>query len=239
LSIGETHDSRKTSNIVIDYRETIMPNHCYDYPRPALTADIIALRWKRNQLEVLMIRRAHEPFQGELALPGGFVDQNETPLEAAARECMEETGVMTQADHLIEVGCFGNKDRDPRGWTVSVAFIAFLSSQTEASAQDDAKEVQWIPWHSLIKGEHTLAFDHAKIVIKAHETLKMYSLTTPALLNVLETPFRSRQVRFLYRQLWGDQLSPRSFKAWLRRVDLVERVGRALFQAKSHLRLPW
>ena len=58
-----------------------MTAHTYEYPRPALTADVIALRWRHQRLEVLLIKRATEPFMGALALPGGFVDQRESPRE--------------------------------------------------------------------------------------------------------------------------------------------------------------
>ncbi len=216
-----------------------MTAHTYEYPRPALTADVIALRWRHQRLEVLLIKRATEPFMGALALPGGFVDQRESPRGAAVRECLEETQVTVDAERLIEVGTFGDPDRDPRGWTVSVAFIAFLPSETEASAQDDAQEVLWLSWSEVLGGEHALAFDHHHIIMATHERLQRESLTSSELLKLLGEPFRTRHARFLYRQLWGDRVSPRAFKAWLRKVDLVERTGRALFRAKGHLRLPW
>ena len=216
-----------------------MSKYKYEYPRPALTADVIALRWRNQELEVLLIRRAQEPFRGQLALPGGFVDEHEAPLDAAIRECAEETSVIVLPEQMIEVSCFGAKNRDPRSWTVSIAFIALLSSQTEAEAQDDAREVLWHSWQKILDGEQQLAFDHMEIIQKAHTVLQKQSLTSPKLLDLLDTPFRSRHARFLYRQLWGDQISPRAFKAWLKRVDLVERSGRALYVAKSKLRLPW
>ena len=216
-----------------------MSKYKYEYPRPALTADVIALRWHNQELEVLLIRRAQEPFMGQLALPGGFVNEHESPLEAAIRECAEETSVKAQAEQMIEVACFGDKDRDPRSWTVSAAFVALLDSTAEAKAQDDAKEVLWYSWQKLINGEQDLAFDHMDIIQKAHKVLQRQSLTSAKLLTLLDSPFRSRHARFLYRQLWNDQISPRAFKAWLRQVDLLERCGRALYVAKSSLRLPW
>ena len=220
-------------------KEATMEKYCYDYPRPALTADVMALRWRLNQLEVLMIRRAKDPFKGQLALPGGFVDSQESPREAAARECLEETKVTVNPESLLEVGCFAAPDRDPRGWHISVAFVALLSCQVEAKAQDDAKEIEWLNLSEVIAGKYELAFDHIEIIHRTHEKLKVVSLTNPILLNLLDPPFRSRQARFLYRQIWGKALSPRSFKAWLRRVDMLERVGRALFTAKKHLKQPW
>lgn len=216
-----------------------MSKYTYEYPRPALTADVIVLRWRHQALEVLLIRRGQEPFIGQLALPGGFVNEHEAPLDAAIRECAEETSVTVQPKQMLEVACFGAKGRDPRSWTVSVAFIALLNSDTEAKAQDDAKEVLWYPWQKLLNGEQDLAFDHLEIIKKAHTVLQRQSLTSPQLMNLLDAPFRNRHARFLYRQLWGDQISPRAFKAWLKRVDLVERSGRALYKAKAKLRLPW
>src|SRR5690606_28424247 len=65
----------------------------YEHPRPALTADAVVFRFARGQLEVLLIRRAHAPFEGQWALPGGFVDMDETVEHAAARELAEETGI--------------------------------------------------------------------------------------------------------------------------------------------------
>ena len=216
-----------------------MSKYTYDYPRPALTVDVIALRWRRQCLEVLMIKRASAPFEDSLAFPGGFVDQGESPREAAVRECLEETLITVVAQDLIEVGVFGAPGRDPRGWSVSVCMIAFLGADTEAVAQDDAREVLWLPWSELKNAQHQLAFDHQEMVFAAHKTLQRRSLSTPHLLKLLNEPFRTRDARFLYRQLWGEAVSPRSFKAWLRKVELVERVGRALFKSASHLKLPW
>ena len=217
----------------------MMTKHTYEYPRPAFTVDIIALRWRHQRLELLLIKRGREPFQGALAFPGGFVDQGESPRQAAVRECLEETAVLPQPEKLIEIGVFGDPERDPRGWTISAAMIALLPAETEAVAQDDAREVLWLPWRELVMGEYDLAFDHQEMIKAAQEVLRQQSLTTSKLLALLPEPFRTRDVRFLYRQIWGESVSPRAFKAWLRRVALVERVGRALFKPASHLRLPW
>ncbi len=216
-----------------------MRQYKYEYPRPALTADVIPLRWYKQELQVLLIRRAQDPFKNQWALPGGFVNENETPLLAAIRECAEETSIEALPEQMVEVACFGTKDRDPRSWTVSVVFVALLDPNAEAMAQDDAKEVCWYSWQKLVQGQEDLAFDHQDMIDKAHALLQKESLTSPKLLGLLEKPFRSRHARHLYRQLWGDSISPRAFKAWLKKVDLVERSGRALYRAKSKLRLPW
>src|SRR5438093_5511663 len=117
--------------------------YCYEYPRPALTADAIVLTAEPRR-RVLLIRRKHLPFANSWALPGGFVDQDE-PLEAAARrELREETGL--DVPTLEQVHTFGDPGRDPRGWTVSVAFGAIVdAAQVQPEAHDDAAEVAWYP----------------------------------------------------------------------------------------------
>ena len=129
-------------------------SHCYDWPRPAVTADIVVLR----EAEVLLIRRAHPPFEGCWALPGGFLDEDETLEACAARELMEETGVA--ADTLRLVGTYSEPKRDPRHRTVTVAFLTRVATGTEASAGDDAAEAAWFALDAL----PPLAFDHADIV---------------------------------------------------------------------------
>ncbi len=144
---------------------TSPPRYCYGHPRPALTADIVLLRegvQRPDGPEVLLIRRGHPPFEGTWALPGGFVEEGESPRVAALRELSEETG-LTAAD-LHEVGAFGEPGRDPRGWTVTVAFAARGTfADAEPLAGDDAAEAQW--WR--IDALPPLAFDHAEIIAAA------------------------------------------------------------------------
>lgn len=130
----------------------------YDYPRPALTVDV-ALVSREARPRVLLIQRAGEPFTGAWALPGGFVEENERLIDGASRELFEETGVrFTDLEQLYTAGDPG---RDPRGWTVSVCFLARVDpDRIPAVAGDDAAAVKWFPLDRLPK----LAFDHAMIL---------------------------------------------------------------------------
>ena len=216
-----------------------MSNYSYQYPRPALTTDLIVLRWHQGELQVLMIEREREPFKGCQALPGGFVDKDESPKDAAIREVLEETGVVITSSSLIEIGTFGDSGRDPRGWTVSIAFAALLTDDQEAQAGDDATSVSWISWNTLCDQQHELAFDHQEIIHRAQHRLSDLALISPQLLHVLGPCFRYRHARYLYRQISRRDIAPRPFKAWLRKSEALERVGRALYRARETLKHAW
>jgi 8-oxo-dGTP diphosphatase len=140
--------------------------YTYEYPRPALTVDIVVVSRERRP-RVLLIRRKHEPFAGTWAIPGGFVDEGETLEAAARRELREETGLVV--DELEQVQTFGDPGRDPRGWTVAVAYLARVdASSVQPRAADDAAAVGWHPLERL----PPLAFDHADILAVTRTKLK-------------------------------------------------------------------
>lgn len=205
----------------------------YEYPRPALTADVVLLRWYGGRLELLLIRRDHDPFAGCFALPGGFVDAGESPKDGAARELLEEAGVGEVP--LFEVGVFGAPGRDPRGWVASSAWLGLAPVDVRATAGDDARSVGWHRLDDL----PALAFDHGHIVEAARARLvELTALGTAPLLLLPET-FRTRQARHLYAQIRRESISPSAFKAWLRRRGAVERVGPARFRRMPALRPDW
>lgn len=140
--------------------------HTYEYPRPALTVDV-AIVTREARPRVLLIRRKKEPFAGSWALPGGFVDENERLADAARRELVEETGV-TVAD-LEQLYTAGDPGRDPRGWTVSVAYLAQVDpAALQPVAADDAEEVGWHALDAL----PPMAFDHAVLLARARARLE-------------------------------------------------------------------
>jgi 8-oxo-dGTP diphosphatase len=130
--------------------------------RPAVTVDIVVVVPRDRQLEVLLINRKRPPFEGCWAIPGGFVESDE-PLESAARrELSEETGLAPV--RLEQLHTFGDPGRDPRGWTISVAYLALLEEQEAEAwrprAASDAGAVGWFDLDNLPE----LAFDHADIL---------------------------------------------------------------------------
>jgi 8-oxo-dGTP diphosphatase len=143
--------------------------YCYQYPRPAVTVDVVIVTGAVKP-QVLLIRRKQDPFAGMWAIPGGFVDMDE-PLEAAARrELREETGV--EPDRLEQLHTFGDPGRDPRGRTISVVYLAQVDvNRVKPQAGDDAAEVGWHDLSNL----PPLAFDHDKILARARQKLAITS----------------------------------------------------------------
>jgi 8-oxo-dGTP diphosphatase len=135
--------------------------YTYDYPRPALTVDVVLIT-RESRLRVLLIQRMHDPFAGRWALPGGFVDENERLFDAACREMQEETGLRIQ--DIEQLYTAGDPGRDPRGWVVSVVFLARVDAEAVTPrAGDDAAAADWFPLDTL----PPLAFDHAMILERA------------------------------------------------------------------------
>ncbi len=144
----------------------VKKKYTYDYPRPAVSVDIVIVT-KEPRRRVLLIRRKNEPFAGNWALPGGFVEMEESLEKAAQRELFEETGVKTK--NLEQLQSFGDPDRDPRGRVISIAFLAEVDpAKLKPRAADDAAEVGWF---SLARPP-ALAFDHDKILAIARKRLK-------------------------------------------------------------------
>lgn len=134
-----------------------------DYPKPALTVDAVVLAGLGEHMEILLIRRAKDPYQGALALPGGFVDPYEQPRAAVLRELAEETGLVLSGATSLWLSPRGVKGRDPRGWTVSLPMLFHIDQPLPIKAGDDAAEAHWVALSELDR----LAFDHGAIVCEA------------------------------------------------------------------------
>ena len=135
--------------------------YTYKYPRPAVTADCVVIT-KEAEPKVLLIQRGADPYKGCWAFPGGFMNMDETTEQCAIRELEEETGLKVST--VRQIGAYSKVDRDPRGRTITVAYLAIIDKPAQVTGQDDAAKAEWFPLSALPE----LAFDHADIMADAN-----------------------------------------------------------------------
>jgi 8-oxo-dGTP diphosphatase len=133
----------------------------YEYPKPSVTVDAVVFYKSEQAVKILLIQRKKEPFKDLWALPGGFLDMDESLEQAVQRELEEETGV--KLGPFYQVGAFGDLGRDPRDRVISVAFYTITQKEETLTASDDAKDASWFDLDDLPQ----LAFDHDLIIEKA------------------------------------------------------------------------
>ena len=173
-----------------------------------LTVDIAILTVRENLLHVLVIERANEPYQGQAALPGGFIRANEDLREAAVRELAEETSLDGTALHLEQLAAYGAPDRDPRGRVVSVAYLAIAPDLPIPAAGSDARSARWTPVE-LVRGK--LAFDHSQILDDAVEHARTRLEFTTLAAAFCGQTFTIGDLRNVYEVVWDMPLDPRNF----------------------------
>jgi len=141
-------------------------SYIYKYPRPAVTADCVVVT-REAEPKVLLIQRGIEPFKGCWAFPGGFMNMDETAEQCAIRELEEETALVVS--DLQQIGAYSKVDRDPRGRTVTVAYLVRIDTPVTVIGQDDASKADWFPLSDL----PSLAFVHEDILRDAIKLIKV------------------------------------------------------------------
>jgi 8-oxo-dGTP diphosphatase len=188
------------------------------YPPAAVTTDLVVLTIRDDQLTVVLIRRAEDPYRGRLALPGGFVRPDESLDAAAARELREETGLVlgefrevagqrSQA-HLEQLKTYGDPGRDPRLHVVTVAYLALAPQLPALRAGGDAAAATWLPVNVAGSG---LAFDHDVILADGLERARSKLEYTPLATAFCPPLFTVGQLRRVYEIVWNTELDPRNF----------------------------
>ena len=188
----------------------------YEYPRPALAVDCVVFAIDNNQLKVLLIERCDDPYQGHWALPGGFVDMDETVDQAAARELQEETCL--KKIFLEQLYTFSQVDRDPRSRVVSVAYYALVKfSEQHAVPASDAKRAEWFDTKKLPK----LAFDHDHIMDVAIDRLQGKVRYQPIGFELLPTRFTLSELQSVYETILDQELDKRNFRRKFLAMDVL------------------
>lgn len=196
-----------------------------DYEKPSLTVDIVMMCYNKeeDQIKLLLIQRKAHPYRYSWALPGGFVDPDESTGQSVLRETKEETGLDISKVNIEQLHTFSTPGRDPRGWVVTVSYLAFIGEETLV-AGDDAEDVGWFSLHrigdklALTKGEteiildmhtgessgkDTLAFDHDQIILKAFNRIVNKMDHEPQVLLVLGKEFTITEARKVFARFLG------------------------------------
>ena len=196
--------------------------YTYEYPHPAVTVDIIVFTLDAGRLKVLLIRRGREPFLGMWAMPGGFVDIDESLERAAWRELREETGV--RAGHLQQLGAFGRPDRDPRERIITVVYYSAMPRENlQFRAATDASDAALFDVNDL----PPLAADHARIVGHAVGRLRQQAADDTFVLRFLPAEFTLSEFQSVCEAISGVGLDKRNFRKRLRAARIVEATGRS------------
>ncbi len=192
--------------------------YTYEYPRPAVTVDIILFTLRESKLQVLLVQRAQPPFENAWALPGGFVQMGESLEQAAARELEEETGV--NQSYLEQLYTYGEPERDPRGRVITVAYYALLPRDAPIRREggSDARQAALFPVDTLPE----LAFDHAEIIAYAIRRLR-YKLEYSAVgFELLPEEFTLSEIQQTYEKILGEQLDKRNFRRRIQQAGVIE-----------------
>ncbi|MGQ0824538.1 MAG: NUDIX hydrolase [Actinomycetota bacterium] len=198
-----------------------------EFPSIAVTVDAVVCTVAGGRLAVLLVQRANDPFRGGWALPGGFVEPDEDLDVAARRELAEETGVSIGGEmsaphagglgHIEQLRTYGAQGRDPRGRTVSVAYVGFTARTDVVAGSDAADSRFWavddlsIPSIGTADGV-PLAFDHARIVADGVERARSKLEYTTLATAFLDEPFTLGELRRVYEAVWGDALHEGNFR---------------------------
>ena len=201
--------------------------HCYDYPRPMVTVDCVALRVVDSALEILLVKRGTAPFKGFWALPGGFVGMKETLEAAAIRELVEETGVRNLS-LLFQHGVYGDPGRDPRGRVITVAFMGVVAKGGGKSKAGD--EIQESRWFSVEKIPGKLACDHANIICDAMMRLAAHGKTSALLIAFLGDAFSAGELRKVLEAVYGVRIDPDDFLTPFIERKVVRRMNSGKFK---------
>ncbi len=182
-----------------------------------MTVDIVIFTLREGSLQVLLVKRGVPPFEGQYAIPGGFIRGDESLEEAALRELHEETGVRNV--FLEQLYTFGDPQRDPRGRVITVAYYALIASdKLSLVAGADAAEAQWFS----ASGAASLAFDHKSILDYALVRLRNKLEYTTVGFQLLPEKFTLGELQAVYEAILGRPLDKRNFRRKLALLGILK-----------------
>lgn len=221
----EQHDFYEQEATEEEYLNWYKNQNQAKYEKPSVTVDMVLMCYEKpaDQLKILLIQRKGHPYQNSWALPGGFVEPGESTGASVIRETKEETGMHISSSNIEQLHTFSRPDRDPRGWVITVSYLAFIGEEPVV-AGDDAGEVCWFSLkrkndqiyltHGEVEiildlntgaslGKDTLAFDHSEIILKAFNRVANKMEHEPQVLQVLGDSFTITEARKVFAKFLG------------------------------------
>lgn len=192
------------------------------YERPSVTVDVVIFTLLDQALHVLLVQRRRWPYEGHWAIPGGFINMDESLEQAARRELEEETGV--RDIYLEQLYTFGEPLRDPRTRVISVAYVALIRADSQTLRNsEETTDVRWFPVAEL---PELLAFDHSKILKTALARLRSKLEYTTLAFELLPEVFSILELKHIYEQILGEeQLDKGNFYRKIKEANLLEDTG--------------
>lgn len=192
------------------------------FDSPIISVDSILFTYHQQQLKTLLVKRANHPFKEAWGLPGGFVDLTEdrTLEETALRKLNEKTGVTPP--YIEQLKTYGNADRDPRSWSITVCYSALIAHQDCAPHIDSVDDVNWWPVETLPE----LAFDHQQLIQDALQRLQQKALYSVIAGYALDKEFTLPELQALHEAILQKPLQKRSFRRRIEQADLIEETGK-------------
>ena len=191
------------------------------YEQPGVTVDLVILTVNNNQLKVLLVKRADEPFSGHWSIPGGFLRKDESLDEAALRVMLDKTGV--QEEYLEQLYTFGRPERDPRARVITVAYFALIPWKN--LPQPTSLKVAGVDWFDA-DGVPELAFDHQDILGYALRRLRAKAGYSNIVYGLLPEQFRLSDLQKMYEAILNQKLDKRNFRKRMLATGLLEETGK-------------
>lgn len=178
--------------------------------RAVISVDLVVLTVREERLDVLVARRVSPPYRGRWELPGAVARLDEDLGSAASRALTDKAGAESGPVHLEQLATYGTPGRDPRGWVVSVAYLAFAPGFSLA-ATGSVSGSRWVPAADLLGEGRRVAFDHHHILSDGVERARAKLEYSPLATAFCPAEFTIAELRRVYEAVWGQLLDPRNF----------------------------
>lgn len=189
---------------------------------PLLSVDTVIFTCHQESLSVLLVKRNEHPHKGQWALPGGYIDtqKDATLSDTATRKAQEKTGIIPPYVEQIET--IGNRNRDKRGWSATVCYIALIAFQDCQPISESASQAEWFPLDQL---PQLIGFDHREIIAKARERLRQKALYSIVPAYVLPETFTLPELQRIHELLIGKSIQTKSFRRRIEQAELLTATG--------------